>query len=122
MRLFVHSNVADEVLAALYAHAAFCVYPSEYEGYGLPVAEAFRSGKAVVASDRGSIPEVVGDFSPCLPADDRQAWFDTLSHWIRDPAARQPYEAAIRDRFRPTSWDGAARVFFDGWQARVGEG
>jgi len=121
LRLFVHSNVADEVLAALYAHAAFCVYPSEYEGYGLPVAEAFRNGKAVVASDRGSIPEVVGDFSPCLPVDDRQAWFDTLSRWMRDPAARQPYEAAIRDRFRPTSWDEAARVFFAGLQPQAGE-
>ena len=113
-RLSVHSNVADEVLAALYAHAAFCVYPSEYEGYGLPVAEAFRNGKTVVASDRGSIPEVVGDFSPCLPADDAQAWFDTLSSWMSDPAARQPYETAIRERFRPTTWDEAAKVFFDG--------
>ena len=111
-RVQIHSSVDDETLAALYANAAFCAYPSQYEGYGLPLIEAFRHGKAVIASDRGAIPEVVGEFSPCLPADDVQAWFGILSRWMSDPSAREPYETAIRDRFRPTTWDEAGEAFF----------
>jgi glycosyltransferase involved in cell wall biosynthesis len=111
-RFVVLSNVDDATLASIYANAAFCTYPSEYEGYGLPIIEAFRYGKAVIASDRGSIPEVIGDFGPSLPATDVDAWVEVFTRWISDPAARRPYETAIRERFRPTSWDEAAAASF----------
>ncbi|MFN8828637.1 MAG: glycosyltransferase family 4 protein [Labrys sp. (in: a-proteobacteria)] len=112
-RLKVLSNIDDATLAALYANAAFCTYPSEYEGYGLPIIEAFRYGKAVIASDRGSIPEVIGEFGPSLPATDVDAWVEVFARWITNPSERQAYETAIRERFRPTSWDEAAAASFD---------
>lgn len=106
------TSMDDDQLAALYEGAAFCLYPSVYEGYGLPVVEAFFRQKALLASTGGAIPEVVGGFSPCLDPHDESQWYSMLKLWILDPAARVPYETAIRSRFRPTSWGASAQQFF----------
>ena len=58
------------------------------------------------------MPEVVGDFSPCLDPQDEQAWFEMLKLWIAQPAAREHFEAKIRGHFRPTTWPEAAKGFF----------
>jgi glycosyltransferase involved in cell wall biosynthesis len=52
---------SDEVLANLYTHATALVYPSHYEGFGIPPLEAMHYGCPVVASNASSVPEVVGD-------------------------------------------------------------
>lgn len=102
----------DEGLSALYGAAAFCVFPSRYEGFGLPIIEAFSHGKAVIASTGGTLPETVGALSPCLDPDDEEAWFVALKSWIEDPATRAPYEARIRDSFSWPDWsEAAARIF-----------
>jgi glycosyltransferase involved in cell wall biosynthesis len=106
------SGVSDEALDRLYQHAAFCAYPSIYEGFGLPVVESFRYGKAVLASTGGAIPEAVGEFSPCLDPNDVAGWADALRAWIADPSARQPYERAIRERYQPRRWAEASAEFF----------
>ena len=104
--------VEDRELKALYEGAAFCLYPSLYEGYGLPIIEAFFHGKAVLASTGGAIPEVIGEFSPCLDPADPEAWYRMMKQWILEPGARYPYEEAIRKRFRHPSWHEAAARFF----------
>jgi glycosyltransferase involved in cell wall biosynthesis len=106
------TDADDAKVSALYRDAAFCLYPSHYEGYGLPAVEAFQFGKAVLASTGGAVPEVVGDFSPCLPPDDGEAWRRMLQLWIEDPAARAVYEERIRTSFRHPDWDESARTFF----------
>ena len=110
IRLFASAD--DALLAVLYAGAAFCVYPSMHEGYGLPIVEAFARGKAVIASDRGSIPEIAAAFAPCLDPTDEEAWLREVRRWILDPAARRGYEDKIRAGFRPVSWEEAGRAFF----------
>ncbi len=110
--LHMFPDADDAAVSSLYRHAAFCLYPSCYEGYGLPAVEAFRYGKAVLASTGGAVPEVVGDFSPCLDPTDGEAWRSMLELWIRDPAARGLYEARIRASFRHPDWDESARNFF----------
>jgi hypothetical protein len=55
---------------------------------------------------------VVAGLSPCLDPHDEALWQATLAQWISDPAARAPYEEAIRTKFRPTSWSAAAQQFF----------
>jgi glycosyltransferase involved in cell wall biosynthesis len=107
------SAVADETLDALYRRAAFCLFPSLYEGYGLPVVEALARGKAVLSSDAGSLPEVVNGFSPVLPAGDLDAWREALGAWIADPSLRAPFETAIRERFTHPTWAQAAERFFE---------
>jgi len=101
----------DDELAALYDAAAFCVYPSVYEGFGLPVVEAFARGKAVLASKGGALAETVGAFSPCLDPHDQELWYAMMKCWILEPAARAPYEAAIRARFKPQPWVATAAQF-----------
>jgi glycosyltransferase involved in cell wall biosynthesis len=110
--LVLLTDASDATLAALYRDAAFCLCPSRYEGYGLPLIEAFLRGKAVLASTGGAVPEVVGDFSPCLDPTDTEAWRRMLATWIEVPAARLPYETRIRTSFRPRSWAETAQEFF----------
>ncbi len=110
--LLILSGITDAALATLYRGTAFCVYPSLYEGYGLPIVEGFRYGKAVLSSSGGALPEIVGDLSPCLDPLDEQAWYETLKCWIIDPAARAGYEDAIRERFRHPTWPQASEAFF----------
>jgi len=102
----------DAALAALYRDAAFCLLPSLYEGFGMPVIEAFARGKAIIASNAGALPEVVGSLSPCLPPDERAAWLAMLEQWMEDERAYAPYEAAIRASFKPVGWDQAAAEIF----------
>lgn len=110
--LVVLPGVDDAGLAALYRDAAFTLYPSFSEGYGLPVVESFRYGKAVLASNGGALAEVVGDFSPAIDPHDLDAWVDHLRRWIVDPSARAPYEIAIGERYRHPDWQEAAATFF----------
>jgi glycosyltransferase involved in cell wall biosynthesis len=110
-------HIDDATLDAMYDAAAFCVYPSLYEGFGLPIIEAFSHGKAVLASTGGAVPETVDELSPCLDPADEDAWFAHLGNWIEDPGARAPYEARIRGSFSHPDWDEAAAQFFD----RIGD-
>ncbi len=70
MFIFLH-GMSDEQLAWLYEKCMFSIYPSFYEGWGLPVAESLLHGKLCVASSTSSIPEIAGDlieyFSPFSP-------------------------------------------------------
>jgi glycosyltransferase involved in cell wall biosynthesis len=110
--LLVLSDVNDADLHRIYSGAAFCALPSLYEGFGLPVIEAFRYGKAVITSTGGALPEVVQDFSPTLDPLDEDAWFMMMREWIDNPAARAGFERAIAERFKPRDWTAAGRDFF----------
>jgi glycosyltransferase involved in cell wall biosynthesis len=107
------TDVGDAELAAIYRACAFCVYPSLYEGFGLPVVEAFSFGKAVIASTGGAVPETANGFSPCLDPSDEDAWFRELERWIEHREARAPFEARIRRSFSHPDWKGAATQFFE---------
>ncbi len=110
--LVILPGVDDAGLASLYRSAAFTLYPSFSEGYGLPVVESFRYGKAVLVSHGGALAEVVGDFSPTIDPNDLDAWVDHLRRWIVDPSARAPWEIAIGERYRHPDWQEAATTFF----------
>jgi glycosyltransferase involved in cell wall biosynthesis len=111
-QILMIGDADDAMLARLYQGAAFCLYPSVYEGYGLPVVEAFSQGKAVLASTGGALPELVQGFCPCLDPSDEGAWYTMIRHWIECPQALEPYEREIRARFRHPTWSEAASAFF----------
>ncbi len=69
---FIHFTgmVTDELLVNLYQGATATVYPSDYEGFGLPVLESFACGVPVITSDRSSLPEVGGDAAIYINPDD----------------------------------------------------
>lgn len=77
--------VAESTLVALYRHAAALVYPSRYEGFGLPLLEAMSCGTPVIAANTSSIPEVVGDAGVLLDPEDEDAWVEAIARVLDDP-------------------------------------
>ena len=112
-RIVLINDADDSQLHALYAECLFTVFPSFYEGWGLPVAESLGAGKICLASDRGSIPEISA-LTVMLSPYDHAAWCDAIRSYVTDEPGRVRLERKIRDEFRPTSWEHTARSFFRG--------
>lgn len=102
------NHVSDAELNYLYETATFCVYPSLYEGWGLPVAEALVYGKAILSSNRGSLPEVGGNLVKYLLPWDTYAWADALLDWIEHPAKVKELEKNARQKYIRRDWHGTA--------------
>lgn len=81
-------DTPDE-LALLYGMVDCLLFPSLYEGFGMPVAEALACGTAVVCSDRGSLPEVGGELVPCCDAGDVQSLAKQVASLVFEPDRRQ---------------------------------
>ncbi|MEA5390457.1 glycosyltransferase family 1 protein [Cyanobium gracile UHCC 0139] len=99
----------DEALETLHAKAEFCLYPSAYEGFGLPVVEALARGKAVLASGAGAVPEAAAGLARLLPPDDPMAWAEAIAQWIENPAERRAQEAVVARGYRHRDWAEVAR-------------
>ncbi|HEV7214391.1 MAG TPA: glycosyltransferase, partial [Chloroflexota bacterium] len=106
----------DDDLAALYRGASLFLYPSFYEGFGLPPLQALAAGLPVIASRSGALPEVLGDavyyVDPGQPQQLAQAIIHLVGHAdaARDLAARGPSRAAC------FSWAAAARATLVGYE------
>jgi glycosyltransferase involved in cell wall biosynthesis len=104
----VEARGADELLADLYRGAAALVYPSLYEGFGLPVLEAMSSGCPVVCSRTGSLPEVCGDaaeyFDPHVPESIAAA----IEKVVLSEGRRQELITRGLQRSNEFSWDKCA--------------
>ena len=103
------TGIDDETLGALYRDASFCLYPSLYEGYGLPPVEALQRGKALIVSTGGSLPEVVGDFAVLLDPMDLSAWTDRMRAWLKGAPERSEIADRARRDYRPVTWEESAR-------------
>ena len=91
-------------MRALYARAFVSVFPSLYEGYGLPAAEALGQGSATVCSDAGSLPEATAGHAELFPSGDEEALFAILARLYGDSAAHR----RLRDKaaaYVAPSWD-----------------
>jgi glycosyltransferase involved in cell wall biosynthesis len=105
---------ADADVAALMAGAsAFCL-PSLGEGFGLTALEAMASGTPVVVSDRGALPEVVGEAGLCV-APEPAALEEALARVLTDPALAARLTAAGRERAAGLTWTRTA----EGWLASL---
>lgn len=100
--------VADRELPALFAGASLFLYPSRYEGFGIPLLFAMASGVPSVVSDGGSLPEVVGDAALLFPSGDRRALAEILRRAAAEPAFVAPYQAKGRERIGRFSVEGFA--------------
>jgi glycosyltransferase involved in cell wall biosynthesis len=101
--------VLDADLPVWYSAATLFVYPSLYEGFGLPPLEAMACGTPVLVSDRSSLPEVVGEAGLSLPPDDAQAWADAIALLLGSPDRRQAMTEAGLEQAARFSWSQTAR-------------
>ena len=101
-------SASDPELDALFEHAAFTVYPSHYEGFGLPVIESLAHGTPAIVSSAGSLPEAVAGLGPCVDPTDDDGWAAAMGRWINDPAQLAEQARRIRAEFSWPSWSDAA--------------
>ena len=86
--IVITGYVPDEELAILYSRAAFCAFPSLYEGFGLPVLEAMAVGTPVVTTTASAIPEVAGDAALMVDPLDTEAMAGAMLSLFRDEHLR----------------------------------
>ena len=106
----------DETLAIVYRLAGVFVFPSLYEGFGLPPLEAMASGTPVVTSNVSSLPEVVGDAALLVDPTDPVAIADAMRRVLTDPLLAAEMSAKGLARARTFSWEQAATRIRDIYQ------
>ena len=107
--LFV-DQPSETQLAALYQHCLFSLYPSLYEGWGLPVTESLCHGKPVAASSSSAIPEAGGDFCCYFDPDNLTEAQEKIRLWIEQPDLVASMAARIAAEFTPPQWQNTARA------------
>ncbi len=108
--------VPDRMLAVLYRLADAFVFPSLYEGFGLPPLEAMASGTPVITSNVSAMPEVVGDAALLVDPYDTGAIAGALERVLADPALRADLSARGLARAREFSWERSIRRIRDVYQ------
>jgi glycosyltransferase involved in cell wall biosynthesis len=93
-----------EHLTVLYNGAAIMVYPSFYEGFGLPPLEAMACGTPVITSNVAALPEVVGDAASLVDPRDERGLADAIEALLTDPALRRKASARGLERVRGFTW------------------
>ncbi len=96
--------VPEQHLPALYCLADALVFPSVYEGFGLPPLEAMACGTPVVASNSSSLPEVIGEAGLMVPADDRDALAEAIRGLLEDSRLRAELVERGLARARKFPW------------------
>ena len=110
----------DGALLNLYRGASMLVYPSRYEGFGLPVLEAMQCGIPVVAARAASIPELTGDAAVLLDALDVDAWSGAVVTLLADEERRAALSRAGIQRASHFSWTRVAEQTLDVFRTMAG--
>jgi len=119
LRALDETNIKDDVvltgyvpetdLPALYSGALCFVYPSYFEGFGLPPLEAMKCGAAVIVGNRTSLPEVVGDAALAVDPFDVDAIAGAIKKVVNDSALRKDLSVKGQERAREFNWRETAR-------------
>jgi glycosyltransferase involved in cell wall biosynthesis len=102
--------VGEEELVELYRHATALVFPSRYEGFGLPVLEAMARRTPVITSSRSSIPEVARGAAILVDPDDIEGLRDAMRRVAAEPALREELTRRGAEVVSGFSWDETARA------------
>jgi glycosyltransferase involved in cell wall biosynthesis len=111
--IIVLNSVDDMELSWLYGHAKFTLYPSLYEGWGLPIVESLQHSTPCLASNTSSMPEASQGLATHLDPLDFMTWRQEIIRRFEDPSVLVLETEWIRARFRPRSWQDFSNDFAD---------
>ena len=114
--------VPQQELEALYAIAECFVFPSLYEGFGLPVLEAMARGVPVACSGRGALAEVVGDAALRFDPESERAIATAIEHLLNNPAEAERLRLAGRERAARFTWEATAAGTLASYERALGSG
>lgn len=114
--------VDDAALVRWYQQAAVFVFPSRYEGFGLPVLEAMASGCPVISSQASSLPEVAGDAALLVDPSDVEGLAAAMAKVLADGDLRRDLRARGLARAARFSWERTARETISVYRRVVGQG
>jgi glycosyltransferase involved in cell wall biosynthesis len=114
--------VPDEELPLWYNAADVFVYPSLYEGFGLPPLEAMACGTPVIVADTASLPEVVGRAGLIVPPQDVDAWVEAIREVLDDEALRQAMRQRSLSQAARFSWTKMAQQTVGAYRRAMGHG
>ena len=104
-----HRGGSDALLAQLYSEAEALVYPSLYEGFGIPPIEAMAVGCPVITSNTSSLPEVVGNAGEYFDPNDQAAIMQAMERVVGSPTRRAELIALGLQQYRQFTWEKCAR-------------
>ena len=111
--------VPDEELVRLYNDCELYVFPSRYEGFGLPALEAMACGAPVIGADASSLPEVIGYAEAMFAPNSDEAMGRKIAEALEDASLRGRLVEHGAERVGRFSWQGSARVALDAMEATV---
>jgi len=112
-KVSILDNVDDLALEWLYRNCLFTVYPSLYEGWGLPVAESLKYGRLCIAADTSSVPEIAPGLVELIDPLDVAAWATKVRFLAGSRSARAALEARIAREHRGFTWAQSAEALLD---------
>ncbi|HOJ33541.1 MAG TPA: glycosyltransferase family 1 protein [Candidatus Hydrogenedentes bacterium] len=118
-RVVLPGYVPAADLPLFYAAADVFLFPSFYEGFGLPVVEAFAAGCPVIASNRSSLPEVVGDAGILVNPEDHDALAAAIRSVVSDAAIRKILSEKGKARASQFTWARSTQTLFQAYQKVV---
>ncbi|MDX2076482.1 MAG: glycosyltransferase family 1 protein [bacterium] len=109
-------RIPEDDLVALYNGALFTVYPSRYEGFGYPIAEAMACGSPVITTTAASMPEVAGEGALLVNPEDAEAMTDAMHRLYHDADLRQSYRQGGYAQASQFNLDALAKATHDAYQ------
>jgi glycosyltransferase involved in cell wall biosynthesis len=108
-RVVCTGRLPIEDIRLLYSHADLFVFPSIYEGFGMPVLEAMACGAPVITSNRTALPEVAGDAAVLVNPEDAEELGEAMVRVLEDQTLRATLKEKGLKRAKQFTWERAAR-------------
>jgi glycosyltransferase involved in cell wall biosynthesis len=116
-KIIVIESPTDEELEGLYAGCLFTLFPSFYEGWGLPVTESHAFGRPCIISKTTSLPEAGGSLARYIDPDNTTDAYRVIRETIQDQAGLREWRDRVHREFRPVEWSQSARAVLNALDA-----